>query len=410
MATLHFQQALAKIDLALHDELVRGLAAVDRQIKWNVENETALAIDDFVDLLCLFIANLARDTAPDAWLAACRSKMRIGAVMPPSSCPATLGRIKALAAHSFHVSKVPAAGPTAGGDDAIGHMQRANIAVSDVYHRETIMIDSQYDLGQLDHNQIQAWLEWALKGQKPLPRHTPDEPHHLGIVRLEMAQQPEIRRSLNMACNALLWQFCNDLQGETAYLQELLALTANFKTRESVPMLLGLVNQFPVLPAEELDFDIRNAVLAVLITGTPAQPVQFWHGLLQQDARYAARAISGALAYDKMQALALLPDMPNSAHSGAATKLKLNLAWGKLPAGQRAPFVEKIRHILPRCKPEFARPIWDWVDGKHATSVTPDVIRSKLAFALNHVLGMDVAPRNRRAKLHQPYQPDIKTA
>ena len=224
-------------------------------------------------------------------------------------------------------------------------------------------MNNEFSLSHLNHAQIEAWLAAALKGEKDLPYAMPDEPHHLAILRLELAQEPQIRRSITVACTTLLREFCKQAQGETDYVKQLLALTAKLEMPESIPMLVNLTKRFKDLP--DLGFDIRNAVLGVLTMGSPPQSFEFWQNLLQQDKqRYAARAISGALSGDKMQAVKMLPDMPDTERAGGATMLKLDLAWDDLPSASRELFVEAVKDVLPRCGAVFAAPIAAWVKGK----------------------------------------------
>jgi hypothetical protein len=232
---------------------------------------------------------------------------------------------------------------------------------------ETIMSihdnpDDPASIGLLNAGQILDWLDLALRGQQALPRMIADEQPHLSIFRLEKTQEMATRQSLRDACNILLRRFCAAGDGDTAYLQELLSLAARLKTPESVPMLVALANRFPVLPV--LALEIRYAVLAVLVTGSPPQDYDFWHRILQQDRRYAGRALSGALASNPMQAIQMLRDMPDSERSGETAAAKLDMAWDNLPANQRGQFVQVIQNALPHCGVQFAKPIKAWVTSK----------------------------------------------
>lgn len=238
-----------------------------------------------------------------------------------------------------------------------------------------------YSINDLNHAQIEAWLAQALKGQKPLPRLTPDEPHHLAIVRLEQSQEAPTRRSIEAACNNLLRQFCAEGQGDADYLKELLALAAQLKTSESMPMLVSLSKRFKELP--ELSFDVRYSVLAVLTMGAPPQPYEFWFALLKEDLRYAARAISGALAWDKIKAVDMLVHMPDTARAGAATRLKLDMAWDNMLPDMRDQFVCAVHAVLPGCGAEFSKPIAEWVFAKNPQLFQSENTTPKIVIKLN---------------------------
>lgn len=260
--------------------------------------------------------------------------------------------------------------------------------------------DDPASIGQLNAGQILDWLDLALRGQQALPRMTADEQPHLSIFRLEKTQEMATRQSLRDACNILLRRFCAAGDGDTAYLQELLSLAARLKTPESVPMLVALANRFPELPV--LALEIRYAVLAVLVTGSPPQDYDFWHRILQQDSRYAGRALSGALASNPMQAIQMLRDMPDSERSGETAAAKLDMAWDNLPANQRGQFVQVIENALPHCRVWFAGPIRKWVASKNTSITTPVLKNSGLWGALGAELSNALSSKARSPKLHQP--------
>ncbi|WP_338844806.1 hypothetical protein V8J88_14255 [Massilia sp. W12] len=232
---------------------------------------------------------------------------------------------------------------------------------------------STHPLDDYDHAQISAWLRQALHGKAALPRVLPDEAAHLALMRLELTLQAHTRRSLQQACKDLLREFCHSAQGDSLYLHELLGLVDQYKDHEQIHLLLGLVARFPDLPC--LPLPIKNAVLSVLSMHTTPQPLTFWRDVLQQDPYFAARAISGALASDKMQALDLLPLMPDDAEEGGATKLKLNRAWKTMEFEQRERFVQAIQAILPSCRAKFATPIAAWLETKQPIPAPPSNAR-----------------------------------
>ena len=224
-------------------------------------------------------------------------------------------------------------------------------------------MNAPISINDLSHDEIRAWLDRALRGQETLPRLTPDESPHLGILRLEKTLKPAARDSLRDGCLQLVRQFCAEGRGETTYVEELLALAAAFKSPEAVQMLARLARGFPELP--QISVEIRLAVLATLVDTPPPQSPEFWDLILKQDPeKYAALALSGVLATNPAQAIRMLPAMPDTERAGQAAALKLDLAWDDLPPKQRFQFVQDIQAILPQCGSRFAGPVQAWVDSK----------------------------------------------
>ena len=141
-------------------------------------------------------------------------------------------------------------------------------------------MNAPMSIDDLNHDEIRAWLERALRGQEPLPQITPDEFPHLGILRMEKTLKPATRDSLRDGALQLVRQFCADGQVEIAYLEELLALAAAFRDPEAVQMLAQLARRFSWMP--QLSVDVRLAVLATLVDTPPPQSVEFWDDILQR--------------------------------------------------------------------------------------------------------------------------------
>ena len=251
-------------------------------------------------------------------------------------------------------------------------------------------------IDDLNHEEIRAWLERALCGQEALLRLTPDESPHLGVLRLEKTLKPAARDSLRDGSLQLVRQFCADGRGETAYLEQLLALTSAFRNPEAVQILAQLARSFPQMP--QIPVEIRLAVLAALVDTPPPQPAAFWDGILKQDSeKYAGLALSGVLAINPAQAINMLPAMPDAERAGQAAALKLDLMWDDLPPKKRFQFAQDVEAILARCGPRFARPVKAWTDSKEepiGASANPG-----LRTALFVVLGTDFAPQARTPKL-----------
>ena len=204
------------------------------------------------------------------------------------------------------------------------------------------------------------------------------------------------RDSLRDGCLQLIRQFCTDGRGERSYLEELLSLAAAFKNPETVQMLAQLSLRFPQLP--HLSLKIRLAVLAALVDTPPPQQPAFWESVLKQNPqKYAGLALSGVLATNPIQAIKLLPEMPNSERAGQAAALKLDLTWDDLSPKQRFQFVQDVEAILPNCRRRFAGPVKAWVDSKHERSSSS--AHPTLSAAIFVVLDGESAPKAWTPKL-----------
>lgn len=246
-------------------------------------------------------------------------------------------------------------------------------------------------IDDLNHEEIRAWLERALRGQEPLPQITRDEFPHVGILRLEKTLKPATRDSLRDGALQLVRQFCVDGQGESAYLVELLALTSAFRNPQAVHILAQLARRFYELP--QISSEVRLAILATLVDTPPPQSVEFWDGILRQDPeKYAGLALSGVLAINPERAIELLPAMPDTDRAGQAAALKLDLTWDNLTPERRYRFVRDIRDILAQCGSHFADPVRAWVDSKEEPR--PATANPSLFAALFKSLGpMEAGPR-----------------
>jgi hypothetical protein len=251
-------------------------------------------------------------------------------------------------------------------------------------------------IDDLSHAEIGAWLKRALHGQEPLPRLTPDERPHLGILRLEKTLKPAARDSLRDWCVQLVREFCVDGRGEAAYLEELLSLASVLKSPETVQMLAQLALRFPQMP--QISVEIQLAVLAALVDTPPPQAPTFWESMLKQaPEKFAGHALSGVLATNPAQAVAMLPAMPDVERIGQATALKLDLAWDDLPPRKRFQFVQDVRAILKHCGPRFAGPVKAWADSKEELRTTTANVTLQAALRAFH--GGDFAPRTRSSRL-----------
>lgn len=255
---------------------------------------------------------------------------------------------------------------------------------------------SRTSINDLSHAEIGPWLKRALHGQEPLPRLTPDERPHLGILRLEKRFKPAARDSLRDWCVQLVREFCADGRGEAAYLEELISLAAALKSPEAVQMLAQLALGFPQMP--QISVEIQLAVLAALVDTPPPQTPAFWESIRNQaPEKYAGHALSGMLATNPAQAIAMLPGMPDDERIGQATALKLELAWDELPPKKRFQFVQDVREILEHCGSRFAGPVKVWADSKEepCTATTYVILNA----ALREFHGRECAARTYTSRL-----------
>jgi hypothetical protein len=103
---IHYKQALERLSLATQEAVRVALAAMDAQVRSNVEHETALAPIDFVSLLTQFSTELGTGESPrTSWERACRAHQLKGRALAGAQCPVTLGRVKQLPDHAIDIHK-----------------------------------------------------------------------------------------------------------------------------------------------------------------------------------------------------------------------------------------------------------------------------------------------------------------
>ena len=251
-------------------------------------------------------------------------------------------------------------------------------------------------INTLNHDQIRIWLERALNGQELLPRLTPDESDYLGILRLEKSLNPAARLSLREGVLNLLRQFCGSGLGNSSFIQELLSLASSLRQPETPSMLADLALRFPKL--RETALEVRFAVLGVLVDASPPQPANFWERILEQDpANYASLALAGVLGTNPLNAVKLLPAMPDTERAGQAAALNLDLAWDDLLPRDRPTFVEQIQNRLRQCGQQFAVPVKVWAETK--VSSPASIANPRLVAAITIALGAESGPKTLTPKL-----------
>lgn len=253
------------------------------------------------------------------------------------------------------------------------------------------------ELDAMNHEQIREWLDRALRGSERLPRLTPDEAPHLGVIRLEKTLEAPTRRSLANASQYLLRQFCSTPINDVAYAEELIPLSAALEPAGTVVILAALADRLAEM--RDLPLEARMAVLSTLVDTPPPQPAEFWERLLEQDpAKYGGLALSGILAVDPSRAIQALRMMPNNERSGRAAALKLDLTWDALPPRDRFRFTTSVGEALSSCGAEFSGPVRTWVQSKQEASQR-SAANPSLRAALKKALGSDGSPRAYTPKL-----------
>ena len=263
-----------------------------------------------------------------------------------------------------------------------------------------MMNANNISIDQLDALEIRDWLQSALEGKQALPYSMPGESHHQAIMRLQQAQRSDTRNLLVSACIALLREFCAGHSGDSAYMDELIFLAALQKNDECISLLARRAKTFnqtpplPQLPLPQLPLPIRHSILAVLADASPPQTIAFWEEILRQDRNnYAGMVLAGALASDPMQALRLLPEMPDESENGEFGALNLDLTWDALPAKLRGPFVDEVAKILAQCGSNFATPVQEWIATKDITRIAAKDGVAKLLLALQTFKPHDFAAK-----------------
>jgi hypothetical protein len=254
-------------------------------------------------------------------------------------------------------------------------------------------MNALHDLG---HDAVRDWLARALQGEESLPRITPDESHHVAIVRLEKTLNPATRNSLRAGSLYLLRQFCENGVGEPAYIEELISLAVAFGDPEAAQVLAQLARRFPSVP--QIPADARFAVLAALVDMRPPQMLSFWNEILRQDPElYSGLVLSGVLSTSPFAAIELLPKMPDIGSLGEGAALNLDVTWDNLPPKDRFRFVEAVERTLSICGYQFARPVRGWVKSKDAPKPVPQW--TSLLTALKKSLDEDADARFTTPKL-----------
>ena len=128
-------------------------------------------------------------------------------------------------------------------------------------------MNAPVSVDDLRHEEIRRWLEPALHGREPLPLLTRDEFPHLGILRLEKTLKPATRDSLREGALQLVRRFCADGQGETAYMEELLALAEQELARLNMGIEQARQREVDAADLVEIERVVERAQAAHLVLG-----------------------------------------------------------------------------------------------------------------------------------------------
>ena len=225
-------------------------------------------------------------------------------------------------------------------------------------------------LNALSYGELRAWLLEALEGRQPVLRMAPDELPYIGILRLEAGLDKPTRRDLANACAELVQGFARSGQGDADFAISLLRLAVGLDLDVVAAPLARMAESFPTMPA--LSDDIKRLVLATLVDLKVSQPVEFWRSVLDQDRRaFAGVAIAGLLARNPVQAIDLVPTLPEDQTMADAITVVLEQATDQLAPGQRGEVYAQVRRVLPRCLPLMRASIQEWMGERGELEAVP---------------------------------------
>jgi hypothetical protein len=185
------------------------------------------------------------------------------------------------------------------------------------------------------------------------------------------------------------------------YLEELLSLVEAFRDESAAEPLRRLAQRFKDLP--ELALSVRLAVLNTLVGLPPPPRPEFWREVLEQEPAFAAPVLSGLLATAPLEAVALLPQLPDAADLADACVIKLDVAWEQMVPPHRSALVASVEAILGQLGTAFALPVRAWVEGKSPARLPANTGNlGGLERALERVLHGEHRPLHRDSRLLSP--------
>ena len=215
-------------------------------------------------------------------------------------------------------------------------------------------------LNRMSYQVLRAWLTAALGGRVALPRLGPDEPVHLGILRIEGELDKPTRRDLAKACQELVYELARTAGGDPDWIDALLQVAVGLGLESVAPALIRLAEAFPTSPTTS--GSTKRKILAALVDlGTPP-PVPFWKALLEQNPRdFAAPAISALLRVAPAIAVEVLPSLPDEQSVADATTILVEQAADRLDDRERARLVERVRRVVAACSPTMRTSLSEWL-------------------------------------------------
>lgn len=223
----------------------------------------------------------------------------------------------------------------------------------------------------------QAWLCEALQGGYSLSTPPLYENIHLCIWRVYKGASPGLKQELEWACRTLVEDFFEDLEkkpcdhtmseDDIKYIAELSLLVASIGIVECADFLRGYVlsdqHSFHKLPVS-----VRHSIFNVLANVTPeAQDMGFWWCLLNENTyQYSRSAFRGAMRYDVVQAMQLLPHLTDTSQFFVCNQI--DFAWDDANNSVRKEMLAAVKahYRIWRNPGEFAA----WLAEKEAT-LTP---------------------------------------
>ncbi len=223
---------------------------------------------------------------------------------------------------------------------------------------DPVRTDLVAQLEKLTGSETVTWLRDALRGLKPLPLISADEPLYLGVLRLKPALSKQTRGDLEAACVQLMSAVLQDGGVEDDYLNSLLQLVVHFRLTELAPMLAQLVQQ----ERHALTPEGKHRVLGTLVDLGVPQTEDFWERILQQSpAQHGAVVVAGLLVVRWRAAVEILVKLQSDQQLSNAVTIVLELRAIHLPIFERAEFIREIKRVLPRCPDGLQETIKEWL-------------------------------------------------
>lgn len=253
-------------------------------------------------------------------------------------------------------------------------------------------------LNDLSYPELREWLAEALRGHRPLPRLSTDEPPDVAILARENTLDKVTRRDLAGACAELVRGFMLTGDGTIEFVRALLHLAVGLGLRELTGELAAMAERFPEMP--DLELEVRQAVLLTIVDLGELQPAEFWRHMLHQDAdAYAGAALSGLLARSFAAGLEILPRLPSAGPVVSAIAMILDQALEDRPEPARSECLAALDRAAASCpaalREALREVIAEYGDGDTPPHANPSLLAAiaRRVPRLQSLLGVPASPR-----------------